>query len=197
MALEEMLFSIKESFEATKNHLLSQAEYEAGQILAQKKASLEEWKKKEELLWTEKIQRETKNEHLHIDIIMEQQKKKHLYEECLRLFETTMDEVFAALREKKEAYLAFLGLCVRKAARIWQTKELGVFLSEKDSSLLEALQEETSLRLNGSFSRRFSGGVICRYGEEEVDYSFEQIREMMRPEMIQWIYKHIEGENHG
>ncbi len=194
MSLEEMLFSIKESFDTTRNHLLSQAEYEAGQILAQKKASLEEWKRKELTLWEEKIQREAKNEHLHVDILIDQQKKKYFYEESLRLFETTMDEVFSALLEKKDEYIRFLVGCIQKSARIWETKELTILLNERDMALFGEIQRASGLVLRGENSRLLSGGVICRYQEEEIDYSFEQIREVLRPEMIQWIYRHI-GEN--
>ncbi|MFN3660130.1 MAG: hypothetical protein ACK4TN_02700, partial [Brevinematales bacterium] len=171
MALDDILVSIKDSFETTRDHLLSQAEYEAGQILVQKKASLEEWKRKELALWKEKIERETKNEFLHVDILIDQQKKKYLYEESLRLFETTMDEVFFSLREKRDEYIHFLVNCIQKSAKIWETHELTIFLNERDVSLFEKIQKGTGLVLTKEVSHALSGGVICRYGQEEIDYS--------------------------
>lgn len=196
MGIEEILFSIKESFEATKNHLLSQGEYEAGQILAQKKASLEEWKTKEESFWTEKLQREVKSQRLYVDIMIEQEKKKYFYETAKQLLETTMDEVFDSLRQNEASYIRFLMNCIQKAAGIWQTQEMVILLSERDIQLAQELEKRCSLSLTVVSSRFLSGGVICQYGQEEIDYSFERIREMMRPEMMQWIYTHAEGEDH-
>jgi len=197
MALEEILSSIAESFDARKNHLLAQAEYEAGQIIAQKKASLEEWARKEEALWEEKMAREKEQRRRHIDVMIDQEKKKRLYEEVLEVFSQTMDEVLKELRSKPEDYVRFLAGSVHRAATLWQTDTLTVILAPQDVGLFPRLEESVSEKLSLGPSRHISGGVICSYQQEEIDESFEQIREMMRSEMIPWIYRQIEGEHNG
>lgn len=194
MSIEDILASIQESHEAAKNHLLAQAEYEAGQILAQKKAQLEEWKAKQELEWKEKLARESKNQRSHIDILIDQEKKRTFYEGALALFEESIKHVFTALCQDMPRYKQFLLECIQKAANVWNVRQMTIVLSEQDSSLWEEITSDTTFSLKREKGRMLSGGVICRYGQEEFDFSFEQIRETLQPEMIQWIYKCIHGE---
>ncbi len=195
MALEDILASIRETHDVTKEHLLSQAEYQAGQILAQKKSQLEEWKQKEEQAWKEKRERELNHKRQHVDILLEQEKKKAFYEGALTLYEESIKAVLEDIRKEKASYLRFLSMCVERAAKEWATKEMTIFLAEKDADLFDELKKKTSFKLNRETSSTLSGGIICRYQEEEINFSFEQIREMMRTPIIQWIYKTV-GENH-
>ena len=193
MAIEDILLSIRESHDAAKEHLLSQAEYETGQILARKKASLEEWKAKEEKLWEEKLTRERKNQRAHVEILAEQEKKRLLYESARALYEETIKTVLAHLKVDKKRYQEFLANSVRQALQIWNTKEMIVFVASEDVGVVAELEKLLKVKLSPETGRAITGGVICRYQQEEIDFSFEQIQESLRSEMIQWLYQQMEG----
>ncbi|URA10123.1 hypothetical protein [Thermospira aquatica] len=195
MALEDILASIRETHDVTKAHLLSQAEYQAGQILSQKKAQLEEWKQKEERLWKEKIERESNSRRQHVDILLEQEKKRAFYEGALALYEESIQTVLEDLHKEKSNYLRFLTMCIQRAAREWTTQEMTIVLAEKEANLFEDIKKKIPLKLSLETLPGLLGGVICRYHQEEINFSFEEIREMMRNPMIQWIYQKV-GETH-